>query len=99
MSRGEHGKAKPIDFWGAKAACWEMTRCPDDIRDDCPAYHHRQYPCWEIEGTYCKWIEWGMLGRDTEGCLQCHVYKAHGQGKPVRLKLKGKGIQLLRGHL
>ena len=96
MSYKKHDKAcKQKVFWKGKSACWEMTHCPEDVLNDCPAYHHRQYPCWEIEGTYCKWVEWGMLGQDTEVCLACTVYLTYGDGKPICLNLRGRGIKLL----
>lgn len=85
----------PKDFWKRKTPCWEITRCPESIRADCPAYSHRQYACWEIEGTYCKWDEWGALGRDTSVCLICEVYIRWGKGKRIELKLLGQGIKLL----
>lgn len=93
-----HKASKLADFWNNKSACWEMTHCPEDVRNDCPAYYHRQYPCWEIEGTYCKWVEWGTLGLDTETCLVCTVYLTYGKGTPIRLSLRGKGIKLLVKH-
>ncbi len=83
------------DFWRGKTPCWEMCRCPESIHAACPAYRHRQYPCWEIEGTYCKWDEWGTLGRDTSVCLICEVYLRWGEGKLIELKLRGQGIKLL----
>jgi hypothetical protein len=65
------------------------------IHSDCPAYRNRDYPCWEIEGTYCKWNEWGANGRDTSLCLKCEVYVKYGEGKRIELKLRGVGLKLL----
>lgn len=84
-----------VDFWRDKTPCWEMIGCPQSILADCPAPRHRQYPCWEIEGTYCKWDGWGTLGIDTSICLICEVYLRWGEGKPIKLKLRGQGIRLL----
>ena len=84
-----------VDFWSKRISCWDLTHCPEPVRNDCPAYHNRRYPCWEIEGTYCKWVEWGTLGLDTETCLVCTVYLTYGKGTPIRLILRGKGIKLL----
>jgi len=75
--------------------CWEMMHCPRPVQVDCPAIHHRRYPCWEIEGTYCKWDRWGAQGRDTTICLVCEVYLKWGGSQPISLKLKGCGIRLL----
>lgn len=90
------GQATSVkDFWKQKTPCWEIMRCPGPIRTDCPALRHRQYACWEIEGTYCKWVEWGSLGRDTSTCLICEVYQRYGKGQHIELKLWGQGIKLL----
>ncbi|MFW6102423.1 MAG: hypothetical protein ACOC6O_02055 [Chloroflexota bacterium] len=95
----KHDKtSKLVNFWNNKSACWEMTHCPEEVRNDCPAYSYREYPCWEIEGTYCKWAEWGALGQDIDRCSMCIVYLAYGEGKPICLSLTGKGIKLLLKH-
>ena len=92
-------QAAPIvsakDFWKGKTPCWEIACCPESILAACPAPRHRQYACWEIEGTYSKWDEWGTLGRDTSVCLICEVYIRWGEGKVIELKLLGQGIKLL----
>lgn len=86
------------DFWTGKTPCWEMTNCPEPVHNDCSAYYHRQYACWEIEGSYCKWDEWGSLGTDTRVCSICVVYQTYGKGQPIELKLRGQGIKLLMGR-
>ncbi|MFW6115089.1 MAG: hypothetical protein ACOC6E_02195 [Thermodesulfobacteriota bacterium] len=83
------------DFWSGKTPCWKLTGCPERIYLDCPAYRHRSYPCWEIEGTYCKWSDWGGNGKDTSLCLKCEVYLTWGAGVRIELKLMGQGIKLL----
>lgn len=87
--------ARAEDFWSGKTPCWEITRCPERIYLDCPAYRHRSYPCWEIEGTYCKWSDWGAKGRNTSLCLKCEVYLTWGEGRRIELRLMGQGIKLL----
>ncbi len=87
-------KVKTVDFWQGKVPCWEMIGCPDGIRQQCPAPKHREYPCWEIEGTYCKWDDWGSLGRDTSLCEVCIVYRQWGMGVAIEIKLWGQGIRL-----
>ena len=94
-SKKRDNTSMSVDFRDNKSNCWELTHCPEDVCNDCPAYYHRQYPCWEIEGTYCKWLEWGTLGQDTEICSVCIVYLTYGECKPIRLCLRGKGIKLL----
>jgi hypothetical protein len=77
-----------IPFWDGKISCWEMCRCPDQIRDECQAYINRLLPCWEIEGTFGKLtIEGSQVnGRNTTNCQTCRVYKKYGDGKPIRLE-------------
>jgi hypothetical protein len=82
-------------YWDRRIPCWKMTKCPEPIHSDCPAYRNRDYPCWEIEGTYCKWNEWGANGRDTSLCLKCEVYVKYGEGKRIELKLRRVGLKLL----
>ena len=89
---GEAASTK--DFWQGKVSCWELTCCPEPIHKECPAYRYRQYPCWEIEGTYCKWDKRESLGRDTSPCLICNVYLSYGKGQSIKLKLWGQGIKV-----
>jgi len=86
------------DFWDNKIPCWEMTCCPEAIHNDCASHSIRKYPCWEVEGTYCKWSDWSSLGIDTEICLICRVYLTYSNGGPIRLKLRGRGIKLMVKH-
>lgn len=86
-------------FWQGKTACWEMCHCPEVIKSDCPAYKYRTFPCWEIEGTYCKLSPDGTSGEDTSICRICRVYKRWGENEPIKLKLFGKGIDSFRRYL
>lgn len=81
-----------LGFWEKKIPCWEMLRCPQMVRDECPAFKYRSLPCWEIEGTYCKLNDKGATGQDTSICEVCRVYKRWGHGEPIKIKLFGKGI-------
>jgi hypothetical protein len=82
------------DFWEGKTPCWQMCQCPPAIRDDCPASKYTSLPCWEIEGTYSKLRKKGdaVTGTDTSVCETCRVYRKYGGGKPIELKLCGRGI-------
>ena len=80
------------DFWAGKAPCWEMCRCPEMIRNECPTAKYQFVPCWEIEGTYCKLNDYGATGKDTSICQVCQVYKKWGKGEPIELKVLGRGI-------
>jgi len=81
-----------MGFWEGKTSCWEMFRCPDAIKSECPAFNYRSLPCWEIEGTYCKLYDYGQKGASTSICKYCRVYKKWGQGVPIEIKLFGKGV-------
>ena len=81
-----------LGFWTGKMPCWEMFRCPQEVRDECPAFKYRGSPCWETEGTYCKLFDYGMKGDGTEIGESCRVYKKWGSGEPIQIKLYGKGF-------
>ena len=87
-----HLEEKQPGFWAGKTACWEMFACPPEVRNECPAPENRAYPCWEIEGTYCKLSEYGTKGDDTQICESCRVYKKWGHGEPIEINLFGKGF-------
>jgi len=88
----EIGQEKAAEFWAGKTPCWEICQCPQMIQEECPAPKYTSLPCWEIEGTYCKLDDYGTTGRDISICQLCRVYKRYGGGKPIELKLFGKGI-------
>jgi len=85
----------PRDFWQGKTPCWQMCHCPEAIRNECPATKYPSYPCWEIEGTYLKLNDDGNRGDDISICQVCRVYKRYGQGKPIKIRLFGKGVDAL----
>jgi len=89
------GKILPepaLGFWEEKTPCWEMFRCPEEMRNECPAFKYRSLPCWQIEGTYCKLYDYGAKGDGTDICQVCRVYKRWGHGEPIQIKLLGKGF-------
>ena len=75
-------------FWQGKTPCWEMVRCPETIRSQCPASKDHPAACWEIQGTYSKLPS----GQDTRTCEMCVVYKRWGGGKEITIKVAGPGI-------
>jgi len=81
-----------LGFWEGKTPCWEMLRCPEAIRNECPAFKYRELPCWQIEGTYTKLHGYGQEGDNTDVCRVCRVYKRWGQNEPIEIKLRGKGF-------
>jgi len=103
------GKILPepaLGFWEGKTPCWEMFRCPEAMKTECPAFKYRSLPCWEIEGTYGKLYDYGAKGDGTDICQMCRVYKRWGHGESIEIKLLGKGfntsgkqLNILRGKL
>jgi hypothetical protein len=83
---------KESNFWTGKSPCWEVSRCTNMIKAECPAFRYQFQPCWEIEGTYCKLNDFGTDGKDTSICQICRVYKAYGEEQPISIKLIGRGI-------
>ncbi|MDY6917638.1 MAG: hypothetical protein SVP26_06785 [Chloroflexota bacterium] len=81
-----------MGFWEGKTPCWEMFRCPDEIKKECPAFVYRSLPCWEIEGTYCKLYDYGAKGDGSDVCQFCRVFKRWGHGEPIEIRLFGKGF-------
>jgi len=46
--------------------CWEIKKCPQDVREACSAFIDRTIPCWEQLDIACA---------QTEGqCGTCEVY-------------------------
>lgn len=90
---------KGFNFWTDKSPCWEISHCTNMVKAECPAHKYQFLPCWEIEGTYCKLDDYGANGKDTSICEICRVYKTYGEGKPIELKLLGRGIDTSLAHL
>jgi len=88
-----------LDFWQGKTPCWEMCHCPEVIKSECPAPKYPSFPCWEIEGTYCKLTTDGTSGRDISICQVCRVHKQWGQNEPIELKLFSRGVDSFRRSL
>ncbi len=91
-AKGKLRTEPALGFWEGKTPCWEMFRCPEAVKNECPAFRYRTRPCWQIEGTYSKLHDYGTRGDGTEICENCRVYKRWGQGEPVEIKLHGKGF-------
>lgn len=93
IKRGIIGQVKePINFWQDKTPCWELCHCPEVIKSQCPASKYPSLPCWEIEGTYLKLDDDVNKGDDNSICQVCRVYKKYSEGKPIRIRLRGKGL-------
>ena len=83
---------EPVSFWTDKKPCWEMCHCPEDIKQQCPAPKYPFVACWELEGTYLKLSDNGDRGDDINICKVCRVYKRYGEGNPIKIKLRGRGL-------
>ncbi len=64
---------KKISIEGIKrlleyAPCWEITDCPEEIREKCSAYIDKTKPCWELNSMICKQENNGKV------CEDCVVY-------------------------
>jgi MerR family transcriptional regulator/heat shock protein HspR len=68
----EHG----LNFAGVRAflstiPCWNLRRCPEEVRPLCTAYSGQLAPCWSPETVGCI--------RKEAGCSSCEVYLAVAQ--------------------
>ena len=83
-----------INFWQDKTPCWELCHCPEVIKSKCPVSKYILLPCWEIEGTFLKLGGCDDIdkGNNVSICRVCRIYKRYGEGKPIEIKLRGKGL-------
>ena len=70
---------KKISIEGIKklleyAPCWEITDCPEEVREKCTAFIDKAKPCWELNASICK-------RQNSKGCVDCVVYLSRNQKK------------------
>ena len=82
-------------FWEGKTACWEMFRCPAEVKNKCPAFKYRYQPCWEMEGTYCKLFDYKEKGDGVDICQYCRVYKRWGNSQPIEIEVREKELHVI----
>jgi hypothetical protein len=92
ISGEDKGALVAGSFWSGKVPCWQMCFCPPVIKEECPSPRYESFACWEIEGTWCKLSPDAVSGSNTALCETCIVYRKYGEGRPIDIKLKGKGI-------
>ncbi len=46
--------------------CWEIKKCPKDVRALCSAFIDRSTPCWRLIDSACA--------RGTRRCRECEVF-------------------------
>lgn len=60
--------------------CWEYKKCPEEIRNNCPAYPSRGEDCWKVTGTKCDGgrIEKASLEEKIIYCRkECEFYRLY----------------------
>ncbi|SMD11036.1 hypothetical protein SAMN02746065_13617 [Desulfocicer vacuolatum DSM 3385] len=68
--RGIHGKNEEIP-------CWETLNCPDEKRNNCPAWEFKSGDlCWFINGTICSGEAHKNWQDKIAECKKCHLFKA-----------------------
>ncbi len=79
---------KKISIEGIKklleyAPCWEITGCPDNLRNECRAFKSNTKPCWEINQMICK--------RKEKTCDECLVLLSKEKKSGVKARGNGNG--------
>lgn len=54
--------------------CWEIKKCPEDRRENCPAYPDYGSKCWMVTGTNCGGTKQGSYHKKIANCKKCEVY-------------------------
>ena len=80
---------RDLGFWEGKMPCWQMFRCPEPIRNECPSLRNRSAPCSETEGTYCKVCSEQEGGDSIQICQYCRVYTKWGLPEVNAIKCDG----------
>lgn len=56
-----------IKRFAALIPCWEVKKCPIEMRRNCSAYSESVKPCWLLPGAMCK--------QPSYDCRNCDFYK------------------------
>jgi len=57
--------------------CWEMTNCPHEKKELCPAWEFQVgHLCWFINGTICKGEAQQSWQEKMNMCRQCQVFQS-----------------------
>ena len=48
--------------------CWILNDCPEERRQNCPAYQNQDKPCWQ----HFRAVD----GALKQSCLECRVFRA-----------------------
>ena len=82
-------------FWEGKTRCWEMFRCPTEVKNECPSFKYQSQLCWEMEGTYCKLFDYKEKGDSIDICQYCRVYKRWGNSEPIEIEVREEGLHAI----
>ncbi len=64
-----------METQGQLDPCWEITHCPPDIREACPAWEFQSgHLCWFINGTVCQGKPRGSWSEKMTLCRKCDVF-------------------------
>ncbi|MGB3223163.1 MAG: transcriptional regulator [Desulforhopalus sp.] len=56
--------------------CWELRKCPEETREQCPAWEFNSGQfCWFISGTICENITHTSWDKKMQVCKKCVVMK------------------------
>ncbi len=42
------------EYYEGMPECWDVMNCPEEIRENCPAYPEHGKECWKVTGTKCS---------------------------------------------
>ena len=83
--RREIARRTPIKP-ASKVLCWEVKNCPNERRNNCPAYPDNGGDCWMVTGTQCGGSEQGTYREKMANCRKCDTYKlAHDKEAPLQI--------------
>ncbi len=61
----------------ASKACWQVKRCPMELREKCPAWEfHAGHLCWLVNGTMCAGESQDNWHEKMKVCRDCKVFKS-----------------------
>lgn len=59
----------------SRQRCWDIMRCPIEVRQKCPAYESEEDRCWLITGTWCNGVQQGDVKAKLRNCMTCEAFK------------------------
>ncbi len=69
--------SKKMDHGKAQKTCWEVIKCPDKRRENCPAWEFGAGElCWFINGTICDGSVHQNWKEKMKVCKTCKVFKS-----------------------